>query len=339
MDNEIMNRIDHLCAIFIFTKDRPDSLKRTLNSLKEEKIKTYVIDDSFLLSNQLENLVVTNSHHNIEYYGKNEFKEYLETSNIVLSDSNFQIQELGNQNWNLGNARNSALILAKFNGIENTLFMDDDIKFNSPTLISESFKLLENYLFVGAKISGMPDDSIIGHISRELDAEEDFERMLSGGFLAFNAKKVDMPFTNTYNEDWIWMFLQLNENQHLEFGEVFQAKFDPFSNYKSKILFQEFGEIVIDGFLQVKGNDYFNFLIDNLFWTDIINERKKYLKKLINISKQNNKEAFTDILTWLESNMLKFDGFIFANYFTEYFDQSQRFMHFTNELMKIDFIK
>jgi len=338
MDNELTTIMDDPSAIFIFTKDRPGSLSKTLYSLTKINTKIYVIDDSFLLKNRLENYNLTSSNYNINYYGKNEYSNFLISNKMNESNSCFQIKELGIQEWNLGNARNFALVLAKLNGIENALFMDDDIIVNNATLISDSFRLLENYLFVGARISGMPDDSIIGHISSELEVEKDYERMLSGGFLAFNPKKVNIQFTNIYNEDWIWMFLQLNGNKFLEFGEVFQAKFDPFSNYESKILFQEFGEIVIDGIIQVQDNDYCNFLKDDLFWADIINERKKYLEKLIKISKQKKKKSFTEMVSWLEANLLNFDEFKFASYFTEYFVQSQKFMHFTNETVKIEHI-
>lgn len=46
--------------------------------------------------------------------------------------------------------------------------MDDDIIIKDVNIIMGMTKLLDNADFVGAKISGMPDHSIVGHIMREL---------------------------------------------------------------------------------------------------------------------------------------------------------------------------
>lgn len=324
-----------LSAIFIFTKDRPASLKQTISSLKDENNNIYVIDDSYFKKNQLENYEITRPLINTNYFGKCEFNNHVKCNNLALSKSGFIYEELGNKDWNLGNARNTALLLAKSFGIENALFMDDDIIVNNPNLISNSFKLLESNLFVGAKISGMPDDSIIGHISRELNEEENIERMLSGGFLAFNARKVDMHFPNIYNEDWIWMYLQINGNSFKELGEVFQAKFNPFANYKGKVIFQEFGEIVVDGFIKAEGN--FTLFNNNAFWELIINERKKYLETLVNVSQQQNKKSLTEIVNWLKSHLMEFNGFLFSKYFEEYFIQSEGFKQITKKLITVEY--
>lgn len=321
MDNEIMD----FSAIFVFTKDRPVTLKQTLNSLNRENIEIYVIDDSYYEKNQSENYTITKQLNNVIYCGRKEFNNYLASNDSFLSESGYLIDKLGNKNWNLGNARNFALLLAKSYGFENVLFMDDDIIVTNSNLISDSFKLLEHYLFVGAKIIGMQDHSIIGHIAKKLDLYNESERMLSGGFLAFNPQIINMHFTNIYNEDWIWMLMQLNNKIFLEYGEVEQIKFDPFFNYKNKIVFQEFGEIVIEGLFKSHNIGDLNMLTDSKFWKDIINKRKKYLNKILENTKIKKEKSFTIIVSWLKTNHINYTSALFKDYFEIYFEQNQRF--------------
>ena len=158
-------------AIFVFTKDRPYSLSKTIDSISTLEIQIYLIDDSYHLKNRFANQRLIQDITNVSYFGNNEYESFIKSNNINKSDNPFRIKSLGKKHWNLGNVRNYALIYAILSGLERALFIDDDIIVPDPESIFEVFEYLDNYLFVGAKITGMQDDSIVGHISSELGLE------------------------------------------------------------------------------------------------------------------------------------------------------------------------
>jgi hypothetical protein len=151
-------------AIFIFTKDRPDVLKKTLDSIADLSIRKYVMDDSFQEMNQIHNKELTAIFCDVLYNGKHEYDYFVKSKNIIVEKYRFILRQIGNSEWNLGYSRNFALLFSKAIGIDKALFIDDDITVHNINLVSSSFKLLEKYDFVGANITGIDDDSIIGHI-------------------------------------------------------------------------------------------------------------------------------------------------------------------------------
>ena len=181
-------------------------------------------------------------------------------------------------------------------------------------MIDDLFDLLSEFDFVGAHITGMVDDSIVGHIANELDLNDE-ERTLSGGFMVFDPQAIKIPFTNFYNEDWIWLFLQAKGKKIIQTGNVIQSKYDPFLNYQSKIIFQEFGEILLSGVSKVYNENSFEKLTQRLFWRDILNERKKYLKKLTIASERQGLENYSTIIQHIQNNYSNFNTQSFQNTF------------------------
>jgi len=309
-------------AIFIFTKDRPLSLKRALNSIKCLQINKYIFDDSYYNINQKKNQKTTSTIKNACYIGKSEFDNFTLQNRIEISDNTSLLRRFGNKKWNLGYVRNFALLFAKSLCIDEVLFMDDDIELIETELVNDSFSLLGNYDFVGAHITGMADDSILGYVSKELDMIEN-DRMLSGGFLLFNPLKINIPFTNFYNEDWIWLYLQSKDNKYIQKGEVIQSLCNPFVNYKDRIIFQEFGEIIIDGILEIYKNDTFEKLMYESYWEVVLNERIEYLNQLHSLSKQRNERLFLEMINWVLINYSQFHSGLFANTFKTFFNNVQ----------------
>src|ERR1035437_8572337 len=236
-------------AIFIFTKDRPETLNKTLDSIQHVQYTKFVIDDSVKPENLKSVSQICNEYPNCIYLGKMEFNQFTSSQGIDFPKFDFLLREVGSMEWNLGYARNFALLYSKYLGLEKVLFTDDDIQVPYLKLIEELFQSINNYQFVGANILGLVDDSALGHIATDLGINN--ERMLSGGFMVFNPNKIEHFFLNNYNEDWIWLFLQLKEKEYLQTGEVFQELTNPLTSYKTKVIFQEFGEIALDGILDL----------------------------------------------------------------------------------------
>jgi hypothetical protein len=316
-------------GIFIFTKDKPKSLKSTLDSLNNCRHKVFIIDDSIRKEN-IESCRHLLNDTNHQYFGRREFILFTKGNKIELKKFPFLLRQLGNVNWNLGYARNFALVVAKSLYLKKVLFMDDDIIVHSPGQIDTLFTLLGEYDFAGAHISGLVDDSILGHIATELGIYN--ERMLSGGFMTFNPFKIEHYFLNNYNEDWIWLFLHLNTKRQIQTSEVFQSIGNPFHNYKRKILFQEFGETALDGILDLYPGKLYESLTSEVFWQRMIKERMDYLNHLFDCSEKKNLIDYMKIINYVIANSSALDPKSFTNLFSEYFSNLTSFKKLFNSL-------
>lgn len=316
-------------GIIIFTRDRPDRLRSGLGSIQRVKYKIVVIDDSVKAGNRVINReIVGLSGH--RYVGQVEFAEFIRRHQIDLRTYSFLLRQLGNENWNLGYARNFALVIGKAAGFEGMLFMDDDIEVQTISLIDELFGLLDEYRFSGANIVGLIDDSILGHIATHSRIFN--ERMLSGGFMAFAPRNIGHYFLNTYNEDWIWLFLQTKDKSYIQIGEVMQALSDPLVNYTGKIMFQEFGEVMLDGVLDCYESDPAESLCSTLFWERMLKERKEYLEKLYEITELKNESKHLEIIGYVKENLKALNSEMFRELFEKYFSNLRVFQTLFNTL-------
>jgi len=321
--------MDNKSGIFIFSRDNPDKLIQALQSIQKIHYDIVVVDDSTREVNQITNRKIV-SCLNYYYLGKPEFLAFIKRYMINLSEFSFLLRQLGDKSWNLGYTRNFALLFGKASGFENVLFMDDDIEVRSMHIVNELFELLKSYQFVGANIAGLVDDSVLGHIATDLNIFN--ERMLSGGFMAFRPSTINQFFLNYYNEDWIWLFLQLVGRQPRQEGEVFQAFSNPLDNYRDKVLFQEFGEILLDGILDCYPRGSFIDLNSQLFWERMVNERKTYLDTLVRSSRKSNNINYEEILEYIIENSGKYRASTFRNLFEEYFSNLRPFQILFNSL-------
>lgn len=266
-------------TIFIFTKDRIKTLNKTLHAIRNVPYEKYILDDSERLQNQQRVLALCTNYPKCTYLGKLEYEKFTSSQHIDFPKFDFLLREIGCTEWNLGYARNFALLYAKYLGSDKVLFMDDDIEVRSISLIDELFNLLNQYKFVGAKICQMTDHSILEYIAIDLGIKNPI--MLSGGFMAFNPETINHYFLNIYNEDWIWLHFQLKNETYFQTGCVFQSSTNPFFKYKQRILFQEFGEIAIDGLLELFNGGSYDLLTEFAFWERIVKMREEFLNELL----------------------------------------------------------
>ena len=197
-------------------------------------------------------------------------------------------------------------------------------------MIDTLFQSLDDYNFVGANIKGLVDDSVLGHIATDIGVVN--EKMLSGGFMLFNPHRIGHFFLNNYNEDWIWLFLHLNGNKFLQEGEVYQKLSNPLFDYKAKVMFQEFGEIALDGVLDLYKGDSFEALAQLSFWERLVKERLEYLEMLRNRAVEANKRDYEDVITWIQANSRIFTAEIFRNLFQTYFENRIDFINLFTSL-------
>lgn len=311
-------------SIFIFTKDRPKILNKTLASIQTVHYPKYVIDNSIKPENQESVFELCVFQSNCNYLGKKQFKEFVQEIKIDFAKFNFLLKEPGGSEWNLGYARNFALLYSKALHSNKVLFMDDDIQVTDIKLIEDLFQSISVFQFAGANITGLVDDSVLGHIATDLGIFN--ERTLSGGFMVFNPNNIDHYFLNNYNEDWIWLFLQLQGKEFLQTGEVHQDLSDPLANYRDKIIFQEFGEIALDGVLDLYKIGSYDLLNNLLFWQRMIEERKNYLDFLEKKSKETDDKRKIEIVCWIKEHSEIFSAELFQELFFNYFENRKIFL-------------
>ena len=308
-------------GIIVFTRDRPESLKLTINDISGKHNQIIILDDSRIEHNRIRNEQLQFEFSNIFYHGpQQQMKLIQDIGRDLCIDSPF-LRPLGTEGWNLGYCRNWALILCAVEGFERVVFLDDDIRLTEAGNIDHQLILLSDYDFVGSKIMGMPDESFIGHLFREIGIE--FEGLPSGGFLAFKPKFIHEAFINVYNEDWIWQRMH-PEAISIVSGSSYQNEYDPFTIPISKIHFQEFGEILYRGLDLAFSKKNASLLNKNRYWTDIIESFKKELDELNNYAYEIGPSRMSILK---EANLLDYYNSIdpdnLTKVYTEYYSQKK----------------
>ena len=123
-------------SVFLFTKDRPEVFRQTLENLMPIIHRIFIVDDSCHYSNRSENekIALTNG---CVYLGEKSFQNFMIAHKIVPDICSFLLSPPGTVEWNLGYMRNFALLYAKALKLETVLFMDDDITVRDKHLIDK----------------------------------------------------------------------------------------------------------------------------------------------------------------------------------------------------------
>lgn len=310
-------------CMIIFTKDRPSILSKTIQNLLDIEINVIILDDS--TSQETKNVVysICDKASSISYHGKDEQKTIFQhIKNLYLREF---IKPLGTNGWNLGFNRNYAIILSKVLRYKKVLFMDEDINIKDTDIIGTVMGKLNDADFVSAKISGMTDDSVVGHMMRTCGV--DVYEFLSGGFLAFNLDAVYNYFLNYYNEDLIWLFLHEPKSKIIKYGEVYQILQDPFENAVKRALDQEFGEILADGVHVALNRGDFSLLMHKTFWDAILGGRTVEIERLMELCKGKNLESIAiDVCRLLLDYHFKVSSDTFCNVFIDYFNKRKKWL-------------
>lgn len=298
-------------VVVVFTKNRIYRLYKTLPRLPANNYDIVLLDESTTAEYQMEVKKLCEKY-GLFYHGHGEQKEFIKQIKSPLIRkfvTNFSIPE-----WTLGYARNYAVLLARNIGKNKILMMDNDIMIESPKDIKKMYHCMEQYQYVGARINGMPDDSVVGQVYRA--GGEIQKRYVSGSFLAFNLDKISNCFLNTYNEDWIWLFLDTNGNEVKTIIDVDQMTYDPFENAVQNALFQENGEILWEGTYRSPKNKKEESLINPTFWEEILEQRKNQIEYFdcLHISKE-----VLPIVQKLKDVLLKYIQTLQPIYFAEIF--------------------
>ena len=113
----------------------------------------------------------------------------------------------------------------------------------------------------------------------------------------------------------------------MQIGEVYQAISNPFDSYKNKVIFQEFGEILLEGVLDLyaDASSSYDSLMELEFWERVIIERREYLHMLFQTATKGSKQQYAETIDYVQNNTVGLDAAKFRNLFEEYFEDRQRF--------------
>ena len=174
--------------------------------------------------------------------------------------------------------RNCALRHARRNGHKFIGLIDDDIEIE-PLHISIALRCLQGGgAMAGFHVFDFPDVSTIDHIDRMLTGDAS-STMVGGNALFLNTQRVSGFFPYSYNEDWMFVFHNLESQVMNSLGAVRQLPGAPWRNTK-RIRFEEFGETVIEGFLALKSKSASIYSGTTRFWSDVVTQRRCYLNEL-----------------------------------------------------------
>jgi hypothetical protein len=230
-----------------------------------------------------------------------------------------------------GSSRNYALILAKVMRWERVLFVDDDIVWKDPALVSGTMEALAGADFVGGCIKGMADDSVVGHLVRA-SGHKSYDFM-SGGFLAFRTAVVSEFFVNEYNEDHIWLYLHGKDKIKIKHGEVEQKEYDPFSSAVGRALWQEFGEILDEGAEEACNVGKDEVLLDEEFWRDVLAYRAEYIGRVCEMARETWVEPIAlDVHAALQEYHGRISAGVFVSFYADYFRKRNKWRKFWDML-------
>lgn len=289
-------------AIYIFTCNRPLKLEGLLYEMcfiQNIKYEIYIVDDSSKKINIEENRKLADKYDNTSYLGITQHREFYSMDFEI-----YDRQHLGDETWNLGIARNFALDHSIFGGYKKILFVDDDIREIDEKKVEEGFSVLTEDSFVSCTLKGVEDNSIVGHIAKQVGVIDEGEKMLSGGFLFLSSASISQRFFNIYNEDWILQLLEKKKKQIiLPFTVLHNADMDVIWTLDQSI-FQELGELVVVGLLENENA----LSMDYPFWNKVLSRRIKFIEEIKEGTKKVKFQLGYDICKGLLKWLTKLDG-------------------------------
>ena len=268
---------DKIDAIFIPTSGRASYVSRLLSEIKNMEIPIYLLPTTpsdYNASSLPENLVV------LWWSSDTQFIDALK----LLKTPKNKICLAFSQKSDLAAKRNYALWYSKIHGFSKILFLDDDIRGITTSMIQLGASCLRNFVLCGPFIDDFPDLSIIEHIANDL-RENVSLLFISGGalFVRINTDNIGF-FPPLYNEDWLFILPHLTAKKITVLGSIYQESYDPFAD-SSKAMFQEVGELIINGLFSLVQSNAYAFRHNQEIWEQTIISRKNWLLRLLNKSR------------------------------------------------------
>ena len=301
---------------FLITKDHPQRLQFTLPLLAAASDRVYVLDSS--RGSDTRNLCSALGFPSVRYHGPQEQDQAFSLSPVLQRAlaSGF-LTKFSDDCWDIWSKRNYALVFSLLNEFSRILLIDDDV-ITSKGLIQDAISLSGTYSLIGAKICGMPDRSVVGHICLLLNLVN--QRFISGHFLAVNVSSAAaFYFPNVYNEDWIFMLLNSLNAPIARYGTIFHLYWNPYDETGGRAAFEEKGEILIEGLARlILSGAGITRLGESEHWEGVICERRQKLDKLTSTDVVRSSPALKAILECCRSVASRLRPGDFVSFWNDY---------------------
>jgi hypothetical protein len=261
--------------VFLVTKNHPERLRVTLPAIAASADRVYVLDSS--TNTETRALCADAAISHVCYHGPQEQEREIGVTPILQRAlrSGF-ITLLAEDRWDIWSKRNYALLHARLHGYSRILLIDDDVV-ATPTVVASAIGLAGVHKLVGARIRGMPDVSVAGHLMGLAGVTS--QHFISGHFLALDVEaSSQFYFADIYNEDWLFILLNSISWPVGRHGTIFQMYWNPYNGSEARAVSEEFGEVIVEGVARALLADRATARLDQLeHWHATLEARRRML--------------------------------------------------------------
>jgi len=166
--------------------------------------------------------------------------------------------------------RNVGLMLARLCGWRTIMFLDDDIRALTASVVSNAAALTARFQAMGFKINNYPDNSVVCHAYRLAGGTQDV--FPGGSALIIDVDRSDTMFPPIYNEDWLFLFDAAQRGSIALAGVLSQLEYRPFARPK-RAASEEFGDVIAEGLYRLlhEGGDVID--ATHAYWHSALDRR------------------------------------------------------------------
>jgi len=178
--------------------------------------------------------------------------------------------------------RNLALCVAGMLDKRWVIFVDDDVTGLSLGTVETALSHLgrrPDHRVVGWPHTRYPDNSVVHHARRDVMgwAQDVF---IGGGALLVDMDRQPTPFPPVYNEDWLFLFDALADDEVVAGPPVGQLPYEPYADPRRAGL-EEFGDVLGEGLFHLLHEDLdVAEAMDRRYWRDVLEKRRKLLARI-----------------------------------------------------------
>jgi hypothetical protein len=140
--------------------------------------------------------------------------------------------------------RNVGLLLARLCGWRTIMYLDDDIRDLTASVVSRATALTARFQAVGFEINHYPDNSVVCHAHRLTGGKQGI--FPGGSALVVDVARCDALFPPIYNEDWLFLFDAVQDRSVAVAGPLSQLEYQPFARPR-RAASEEFGDVIAEG--------------------------------------------------------------------------------------------
>jgi hypothetical protein len=286
--SKLRNNLSKLDAIYIPFKHRIEYVKTLLNELNPFEGPIYLLPTDDFNLQSFDSFLVRNTQ--VLALEDSSYRSFY--TNLLTSKHRHTKKY--NEIWDLPLKRNFVIQHALKMDYKKILLVDDDIRSISKQCLAFGANCLEDYVLAGCFVEDFLDTSVLGHLEKA--AGEHIDPFLSGSFLFVRPHAVKGFFPCLYNEDWLFMIPHIMNGSICLFGSIRQVEFDPFSDM-SRPLFQEFGEVMIEGLYALLAGKQYGHRHETKAWSDVIFQRREILRSLsVRLSEAKHQKTIATML-------------------------------------------